>query len=531
MKKNLPVSDVEKTFSDSVNILSTTDLKGAVNYANQDFVDISGFSLEELQGKNHNIVRHPDMPPAAFEDLWQTITQGDSWMGVVKNRCKNGDYYWVDAYVTPIIENGKVVEYQSVRSRPSREHVDRAARLYKKINTGKRPGWLRRKPMKLLHKLILSLIVVQAVVVSIPVALGFFPLLPALLTLLAGMVATSVLSVWLLRPLSRVFAKTNAIFNNPIARHVFTGRHDEIGQVLLALKFLQEESGGIVGRVADASGIISRDAEQLKTSIDENNAGIFQQHSETDLVATAITEMSASIQEVAANARLSADAAMRANEEARSSKGVVSSTMEHIELLAGKIQQANDVMNSLENESEQISTVINVINAIAEQTNLLALNAAIEAARAGEQGRGFAVVADEVRTLANRTHESTKEIQQMVENLQAGTCKAVEAIDTSRSQAEESVHKAKEAVDSLDTITEAVSSINDMNVQIAASVEEQNNVAQEINQSIVNIRELSESTVQGINASLIISEEMNAQSASLDKLAEQFWTKRKDSRL
>lgn len=528
MKTNLPITDIEVLVSEDTNILSTTNPKGAVTYANQDFIDISGFTTEELMGKNHNKVRHPDMPPAAFADLWQTIKSGESWMGIVKNRCKNGDYYWVNAYVTPIEENGTIVEYQSVRGKPKEEYVTRAEQLYRNINAGKIPGWLKRKSIKLSYKLIAAVTVVQLIVAAIPFAFGTNSSVTALTSVGLGVVIAAALLTWLLRPLDKVFAKTGSIFNNPIARHIFTGQHDEVGQVLLALKFLEDESRGIVGRVSESSQIICDDAEDLKAAIDTNNSNISQQHIETDQVVTAITEMSASIQEVSTNAQLSADAAMRVYKETKASKDVVQSTMDHIKSLTSDIQQANDVMNQLENESEQINTVISVINAIAEQTNLLALNAAIEAARAGEQGRGFAVVADEVRTLANRTHKSTKEIQQMIENLQSGTLKAVDAISGSRNKAEECVSEADKAASSLDEITQAISSINDMNVQIATAVEEQNAVTQDVNKSIVTIRELSEATLTGISASQSSSDEMNQQSTAMNKLVEQFWAKRKN---
>ena len=139
MKTNLPITDNEVTFPEDEEIISTTDLKGAITSYNQTFLKISGFSAEELNGVNHNIVRHPSMPPAAFADLWKAMKSEQHWMGIVKNRCKNGDYYWVDAYVTPMVEDGKVTGYESVRAKPTPEQVKRADTVYKAINQGKKP--------------------------------------------------------------------------------------------------------------------------------------------------------------------------------------------------------------------------------------------------------------------------------------------------------------------------------------------------------------------------------------------------------
>ena len=136
MKKNLPVTGVEEDYPESINILSTTDPKGMIRYVNDDFIKLSGFNEDELLNHNHNIVRHPDMPPAAFADLWDNIKQEQPWMGIVKNRCKNGNHYWVNAYVSPIIRDGKIVEYQSVRRKPSREQINRADALYGQLNEG-----------------------------------------------------------------------------------------------------------------------------------------------------------------------------------------------------------------------------------------------------------------------------------------------------------------------------------------------------------------------------------------------------------
>jgi methyl-accepting chemotaxis protein len=256
--------------------------------------------------------------------------------------------------------------------------------------------------------------------------------------------------------------------------------------------------------------------------MEETKRDTLQQQSETSQVVTAMNEMTATVQEVARHATEAAAAASNADHASVDGKKVVLSTMNAIEALSSEVHSAANVISQLEKDSENIGTVLDVIKGIAEQTNLLALNAAIEAARAGEQGRGFAVVADEVRTLASRTQQSTQEIQTMIENLQVGAQSAVKVMDESRAKAEDSVSQAAKAGGSLEEITHSVSQINDMNTQIATAAEEQSAVAEEINRNIVNISEIVDRTADGANQTSIASEELASLAAQLQQLVNQF---------
>ena len=293
----------------------------------------------------------------------------------------------------------------------------------------------------------------------------------------------------------------------------FTGKvssssSDEIGQIAESAETLQHDVGHLVKSINDTVFKLSASAEEMAHTTEQSNQAMTSQRQETDQVATAMNEMTATVHEVAQNAQQAASSAHHANEEVNTGQGVVNETISAIGSLVDKVERAAAVIHVLENNSKEIGTVLDVIRSIAEQTNLLALNAAIEAARAGEQGRGFAVVADEVRVLAKRTQTSTEEIQQMIEKLQSGANEAVEAMDESRTQADATRDTAARAGEVLNSITQAVMSINDMNTLIASASEEQNSVAEEINRNIVNISQGSDTTAEAAQRSAIAGEDL-----------------------
>jgi methyl-accepting chemotaxis protein len=247
----------------------------------------------------------------------------------------------------------------------------------------------------------------------------------------------------------------------------------------------------MINEVNAATGQVAAAAEQMSATTQETSAGIQRQRSEIELLATAMTEMSQTTQDVARNANEAADSANSAKEESSSGEKVVRQTIGAIEALASSVEETAQVIHRLESDTDNIRVVLDVIRGIAEQTNLLALNAAIEAARAGEQGRGFAVVADEVRTLATRTQDSTQEIQRIIEQLQGGAGEAVKAMEGGRSKAQKTVQEAALAGESLTRIRAAVDTITDMNHQIASAAEEQSAVADNMNQSVVTINHVA----------------------------------------
>ena len=376
MRQNLPVTGRAVDLPRDVNIMSTTTPQSHITYVNPDFIKISGFSMEELLQQPHNMVRHPDMPPAAFEQLWATLKKGSSWMGLIKNRCKNGDHYWVSAYVTPISQNGTTIEYQSVRTKPDPKHVVAAEKAYAKMRDGKSPSSKRAIGLGLK----MSLLVWAGIIATMTGAslMTELSLLGAVaVTLVSGGLSSAVIAT-LLSPLRRLTQMSRDIGDNPLSQSLYTGRNDEFGQIEFALRMMQAETGSVIGRMSDASDRLGDYANSLLREIESGNELSAAQQAETDQIATAVNQMAASIQEVASNALNAADAAGRADSETSSGQRLVADTSQSIGDLEAEIRQAANVIQELEEQSNNISEVLDVIRGIADQTNLLALNAAIE---------------------------------------------------------------------------------------------------------------------------------------------------------
>ncbi len=297
---------------------------------------------------------------------------------------------------------------------------------------------------------------------------------------------------------------------------------NEIGMTVLAFNNMLNKFESIIHKVKYSSTMLSGAASNLSRVVEESDQNIKKQKQETEIAATAMNEMAASSEEVASNALEAANAAQQADIETLSGKEVVKITSNVMAKLMSELENATNVINILAKDSTEIGSVLDVIKGISEQTNLLALNAAIEAARAGEQGRGFAVVADEVRTLASRTQESTAEIQAMIEQLQTGAENAVKVMHKGTNAAEEGRQKASEAAISLESITSIISSINEMNAQIAVAAEQQSRVAENINENIVTINMNSELTAQGAEESTRAVHELTKLAADMQLIVDSF---------
>jgi aerotaxis receptor len=492
MRTNLPVTQVNRPYAADLNLISTTNLKGVVTYASPDFCKVSGFSLSELEGQAHNVVRHPDMPSAAFANLWSTIKSGRSWMGLVKNRCKNGDHYWVNAFVAPISKGGSTVEYQSVRTLPEAALVENGERIYKQIRQGATP-WRMRLPSIGLRARLLALVVAGLLPFTLlGISQGMAgELWAALAASLAVIVAGG---AWSLRHLTALVAETRKVVDDPLTQLVYTGRIDDFSQISVAFRMVQSQLRAVVGRVLDSSHQVGGIAEDSVKLGKQTSANIEAQQQELEQIAAAMHEMSSTSLDMARNSSNTADATQQTQALAQQGLLTLQDSIEAVKAMAQQLQKASELVRELDKQGGRIVEVVSVIGGIADQTNLLALNAAIEAARAGEQGRGFAVVADEVRALAKRTQDSTGEIQRMANAIQQGTQGTVDFISEGETLSKECVGKSDLAVQAFRNIVEQVNGVTDMNHQIACAVEEQSAVVEDMSQKVNHINDIARVT-------------------------------------
>lgn len=521
MKVNLPVTDIESLFPTESNLISTTDLKGKITSANHEFCNIAGYTEEELIGKNHNLIRHPDMPQEAFEDLWQTVKQKKPWMGIVKNRCKNGNHYYVDAYVTPIFNGSDVVGYQSVRRKPSRDAVNRAESLYRDLRN-KKTSLLARvlpKNWSLNTKSVLS-----SILVSLPVILSGLILNIPVLYGVGAVVFVSALTLGYLqnRPWKRLVQISASVVNNPLSQQIYTGRSDEFGGIELALHANNSLVNTILYRIAQAGELMEDVVNEALEIVGITTDGTARQQSELSQLAVSLNQVTGTVAEVARIAENTAQNSVDVTVQTKGGMNLVKNSIHEIKGLASEIGGATTIIGKLKDDCDSIGSVIEVISSIADQTNLLALNAAIEAARAGEHGRGFAVVADEVRTLASSTQQSTQQIRDVISSLQSSAIEAMNSMESAKNSSDDSVEESGKLDVAFTEIDNATQVITEMNEQVATAAEEQTAAIEEINRNVAGISDVAIKTKESGYRTAEISKQLSHQVGALQTLVKQF---------
>jgi methyl-accepting chemotaxis protein len=671
MKINLPVTNREVVVDDDIAIVTKTDLKGIITFVNPDFIKISGYSEQELLGQNHNIVRHPDMPPAAFADLWASMDRGKPWSGIVKNRCKNGDHYWVKAHVAPMDENGKTVGYTSMRTKPGRAEIEAASRLYDAINKGKATlvdgkvthgVWLSKlnvlqmvRELSVNAQITLMLVsflasfilvsvlgysaisqvqvtgpiykrvvqgkdliadilpppeyLIEAYQVSLDMMNSEESALPAMVeksralredyesrhqfwmkdlpegqlktlmvsgtytpgeefldlrdkrfipALLAGnrraaeealsmmakkyaehramidkvvvlanqrnsddekdaaevigskmrmlgtlaaamLVAMAVLGITIARNINSLLGG-DPRYAREITRHVASGNlalrididPNDTNSLLASIKYMREMFRQVVKSTQDSANQVAQVAQQMAAASEQVNTIARQSSESTASMAATTEEMTVSMGLVVENAHEAHSISVKSEEVCTSGVEVIQQAVHSMEQIAVTVRESAEVVQALGAQSEQISSVVKVIREIADQTNLLALNAAIEAARAGEQGRGFAVVADEVRKLAERTTNATKDITTMIGAIQDGMRNVVDNMERGVQQVNSGVSEANEAGEAIHQIQAGAQRVVQVVSDMSNSLREQGKASEEIAQSLEEIARMTE---------------------------------------
>lgn len=503
MRKNYPVNNTEIKVQPDQYLISKTDLKGRIIYANPAFIEISGFNQDELIGKAHNIVRHPDMPPEAFADLWQTLQDGKPWLGLVKNRRKDGGFYWVQALVSPIMENDHITGYSSVRVRPTEQQVQAASTAYDKLNQNALHGYTLRQGQlvrtgwrKHLEQLSAPF---QSTLAAATFRLVLLSLLSLALCVYLAFIDNDLVArlgaAWLMG-LIGLLGVTICVLGwrlakqatSPLIKASLVAQQIAAGNLMVDTDSLENQHSGHSQKLFFILSIMRKG---LNAIAGDTHQGIqaslhvaHHLHQNNELLATRTQDQAVFLEQTAASMEELTTTVQQNADNAQEASRLAERSMHTAQQGGQVVNELVTTMQDIHHRSKQIADIINVIDGIAFQTNILALNAAVESARAGEAGRGFAVVAGEVRSLAQRSAQAANEIKALIDA-------SVERVAAGAHQAEQAgltMHDVVTAVDQVNQIIHDIASASTEQAtglqQIHRAMEQMDGVTQQNNQLV-----------------------------------------------
>ena len=517
MRTNLPITEKEYDFPSEELLMSTTDSRGHITHCNAAFIRVSGFTMEELMGQPHNMVRHPHMPPEAFKDMWSTIGNGRNWSGLVKNRRKNGDFYWVRAHVTPIVVNGKPRGYMSVRTKPSREEIREAEMIYGKLKEEREAGvktfilhaghvrptglrdYIGRLQRATFTQRLIAMLIPTLAAALVPTLMGWNePWQQATQVALVALLAFFMVYRFHLR-ITSAFQEANDLARDIAGCNLanelpyLSGRHpmallmERLHQIHINLRAVVGDARHEINGFGKLSNTIAGGAQQLA--------------SRTDQQASSLAETAAAMEELASTVRQSADTTQKVMKESEHSASLARQGGE-------AVHKVSEVVQRIEQSSHKMGQIITTIEGIAFQTNILALNAAVEAARAGEQGRGFAVVAAEVRALAQRSAEAAGEIRVL--------------IGESKSQIELGAEQMQQASQTIEDVVSSVAHVNSLMNQIGVATQEQSQGISQVNDAVNDLDRVTQENARMVEDSAKSANDMSANAGVLGRTLDVF---------
>ena len=482
------VSQNEYPLNDDTTLMSTTDLHSHMTHTNDTFVQVSGYQLHELLGQPHNLVRHPDMPKAAFADMWYTLKQGEPWSGIVKNRRKNGDHYWVRANAVPMVRGGEVTGYMSIRTHATREEIAAVEPLYQALNEGRsskridkglvvRKGWLGKLPAMPLRWRVRCVMAGLFAVLAATLVASQGGLLAVAASALVTILGTMVFEQQIVRPVENVARQALKVATGERNSVEHLNRSDELGLTLRAVGQLGLMCRWLINDVSSQVVSVRDGSDRLAKGNDDLNDRTRQTVANVQQTVTTMNQMAASVQS-------NSETAAAADKLSMAASGAATQG-------GNAMQTVVKTMDEIADSTQRIGSITKLINDIAFQTNILALNAAVEAARAGEQGKGFAVVAGEVRHLASRSANAANDIRKL--------------IDASANKVQSGADQVHAAGRTMDDIVTQVQNVTSLIAQISHSTSEQATGLNDLTRAVAELDGITQKNADLVEESARVS--------------------------